>query len=83
MNVPITLPEMKVSTKVIPGAAEKPCIGCLNISASHFPIIFDEEEGTGMLDTETQWFGLDGERKCNIQIHFCPVCGRSLKELHA
>lgn len=78
MKTQITLPDIKVSTEVI----QKPkCIGCLNISAGNSPIGFYRDEGVGKLDAEHQWFGLDGERITYIVIHFCPVCGRSLKEL--
>lgn len=57
------------------------CIGCLNISKSHWPTSFYEDEGFAELTTESQWKDFEGERIHDPKFHFCPVCGRSLKEL--
>lgn len=83
MQNQVVLPKLKGSGQVIPGAAKKPqCIGCLNISKSNWPISFYPDRGLAKFDTEVMWVGLDGEKQgYGIEIHFCPVCGRSLKEL--
>lgn len=71
-------PNMTTSTQVI----EKPqCIGCLNIFNSNWPVSFYRDTGLARMDTESQWNGLDGAPLNSIAFNFCPVCGRSLKEL--
>ena len=52
------------------------CVGCLNISKSNGFIEFYPDGGYATLDMEGCWDEWDEGK-----IYFCPVCGRSLKDL--
>jgi len=67
----------------LPEYAIVDCLGCQNIIQGNFPMRYHTTYKAFILDTEGCWDGGDECDKSGGEwyIHYCPVCGRPLKEL--